>query len=117
MAAGLSSANRNEREGRSDGNARKSKSVPKAAVAKGASPVALTLTIPVAKPRNRVATNPLLKKSAVHTDAQRRDQGRRGNALEVQQGIQDMLDSHRIAQDKGRDKDDAKGRGDSGDID
>ena len=100
---------------------RKSKSVPKAAVAKGASPVALTLTIPVAKPRNRVATNPLLKKSAVHTDAQRRDQGRRGNALEVQQGIQDMLDGHRtvhrIAQDKGRDKDDAKGRGDSGDID
>ena len=100
---------------------RKSKSVPKAAVAKGASLVALTLTIPVAKPRNRVATNPLLKKSAAHTDAQRRDQGRRGNALEVQQGVQAMLDGHRIGhrigQDKGRDKDDGKGRGDSGDID
>lgn len=100
---------------------RKSKSVPKAAVAKGASPVALTLTIPVAEPRNRVATNPLLKKSAVHADAQRRDQGRRGNALEVPQGVQDVLDrhriGHRIAQDKGRDKDDAKGRGDGGDID
>lgn len=77
---------------------RKSKSVPKALVksAPDAAPdAALTLTIPVLKPRNHLAASPLLKKSAAHTDAQRRDQSKRGNALEVKQDLQDALNRRR----------------------
>ena len=73
---------------------RKSKSVPKVLV-KSAPNAALTLTIPVLKPRNHLATNPLLKKSAAHTDALSRDQRKRGNALEVQQAVQDALNRRR----------------------
>ncbi len=72
----------------------KSKSVPKAVV-KRAPNAALTLTIALLKPRNRVAMNPLLKKSAAHTDGLSRDQRKRGNALEVQQGVQDALNRRR----------------------
>ena len=73
---------------------RKSKSVPKVVV-KTTSSVALTLTFPVLKPRNRVAMNPLLKKSTVHAAAQSRDKRVHGNALEVQQGVQEALNRHR----------------------
>ena len=57
--------------------------------------VPLTLTIPVRKPRNPLAMNPLLKKSAAHTDAQVRDRRKRGDALEVRQGVQEMLHRRR----------------------
>ena len=67
----------------------KSKSIPPM-VAKRTPNVALTLAIPVPKPRNRVAMNPLLKKSAVHADA-----------LELQQGVHDALNRRRGSQDKG----------------
>lgn len=73
---------------------RKSKLVSKV-VPKRAPNTTLTLTIAVLKPRNRVAMNPLLKKSAAHTDALGRDQRKRGNALEVQQAVQDALNRRR----------------------
>lgn len=72
-------------------------------VAKPAPNLALTLTIPVLKPRNRVAMNPLLKKSAVHTGAQSRDRRGCGDALEVPQGVQDALNRRRGSRDKGFD--------------
>ncbi len=65
--------------------------------------VALTLAIPVPKPRNRVAMNALLKKSAVHADAQSRDKRGRGSVLEVQQGVQDALNRRRGSHDRGFD--------------
>ena len=70
--------------------ARKSRSIPKA-VAKRTPTAVLSLTIPVTKPRNRIAMNPLLKKSAAHTEGQSRVKRERGDALEVQQGVQDAL--------------------------
>ena len=73
---------------------RKSKPVSKVVV-KRALDTTVTLTIAVLKPRNRVAMNPLLKKSAAHTDALSRDQRKRGNALEVQQAVQDALNRRR----------------------
>ena len=49
---------------------RKTKSVPtQVAPPPGA---AMTLTLPVPAPRNRLAVNPLLKKSSVHADARNR---------------------------------------------
>ena len=73
---------------------RKSKLVSKVVV-KRAPNTTVTLTIAVPKPRNRVAMNPLLKKSAAHTDALSRDQRKRGNAHEVQQAVQDALNRRR----------------------
>ena len=78
----------------------KNKSIPPV-VAKRTANVALTLAIPVPKPRNRVAMNPLLKKSAVHADAQSRYKRGRDDALELQQGVQDALNRRRGSQDKG----------------
>ena len=79
--------------------ARNSKSI-LPVVAKRTPNVALTLAIPVSKPRNRVAMNPLLKKSAVHADAQSRDKRGRGNVLELQQGVQDALNRRRRSHNK-----------------
>lgn len=49
---------------------RKTKSVPTGVVLHPGAPI--TLTLPVPAPRNRLAANPLLKKSAVHADARKR---------------------------------------------
>lgn len=81
--------------------ARKSKPVPKLDV-HSASHAALTLklTLPVLKPRNRLAMNPLLRKSAAHNNTQRRDPRTRDKALEEHQGVHDAL-NRRHAADKG----------------
>lgn len=60
-------------------------------VAKSPPNVALTLTIPVLKPRNRLAMNPLLMKSTAHTDAQSRGKRERDGVLETQRAMQEAL--------------------------
>ena len=49
---------------------RKNKSVPTQVVLTPGAP--MTITLPVPAPRNRLAVNPLLKKSSVHADARKR---------------------------------------------
>ena len=56
---------------------------------------ALTLTIPVPKPRNPIATNLLLKKSAAHADMQRRTRRGSDRALEVLHEAHTALDRRR----------------------
>ena len=65
---------------------RKTKSVPTRVVPHPDAP--MTLTLPVPAPRNRLATNPLLKKSSVHADARKRQS--RGDLLRF---TRDGLDS------------------------
>lgn len=49
---------------------RKTKSVPTQVAPPPGAP--MTLTLPVPAPRNRLAVNPLLKKSSAHEDARKR---------------------------------------------
>lgn len=77
---------------------RKSKLVPRL-IEKRTPHAVLTLTIPVLKPRNPLATNPLLKKSTMHTDTGGRNKRGRGGAVEVQQGVQDALNRRRGGDD------------------
>lgn len=79
---------------------RKSKSIAKV-VEKRTPNAGLTLTIPVLKPRNLLATHPLLKKSAAHNNAEDRNKRRRGSALEVRHGVQDSLNRRRGGDDAG----------------
>ena len=64
--------------------------------------VPLTLTIPVRKPRNRLAVDPLLKKSSAHADS--RNKRVRDGKLEVQQDVHDALIRRRIGNDEGDDQ-------------
>jgi hypothetical protein len=77
---------------------RKSKPAAKLVVS-STTKTALTLTIPVAKPRNPIAINPLLKKSAAHADARSRSKRERQSALDVQRGVQEALNRRSKASD------------------
>ncbi len=79
----------------------KSKSVRKAVV-KNVPHGSMTLTIPVPKPRNRLALDPLLKKSAVHATGYSRNKRERDSALEVQQDVQEALNRRRGGGDGGK---------------
>ena len=50
---------------------------------------AMTLTLPVPAPRNRLAVNPLLKKSSVHADARKR-QSRNDLLLSSRDGLDSL---------------------------
>ena len=63
---------------------RKTKSVPTQVVPPRGAP--MTLVMPVPAPRNRLAVNPLLKKSSVHADARNR-QSRNDLLLSARDGL------------------------------
>ena len=63
---------------------RKTKSVPTQVAPPPGAP--MTLTLPVPAPRNRLAVNPLLKKSSVHADARKR-QSRSDRLLSARDGL------------------------------
>ncbi len=66
---------------------------------------ALTLTIPVPKPRNPIATNPLLKKSAAHAAIQRLTKRGGNRTLEVLHEAHAALDRRRDGDAEGSDAD------------
>jgi dihydroxyacetone kinase len=58
---------------------------------------AITLSIPVAKPRNRIAVDPLLKKSGAHAD--KRKHQLRDLVKEARDEVQNIPHAHRNRND------------------